>query len=340
MPRRTPIAALLAGAALMTVGLPAAHAASPASVQSQVGAHLKHAQADAKKVTRLTRRGDATGARKALKSARHEAVAAARGARVLAAGAQDSPAAANTAIMSLAAAAGTYGDALQRFSSLIPTAGSPALQQSLAGALPGTVAGHDQLVAELTTLVNELSGQAQAFAAQVLAALQAAAPVQVQQIATVAGLDDLPTQITTIIQQALAAATTALQTGLSSLTATLPALPDPAESQVTTALSSITAAMQQLLPLLQQVMGIATDAATAGIQQASGMIQGLLGGLLGNFLGGGTTGGSGGTAPAGGSPATGGLGGLFGGLLQLPLSLPQGILGGLSGLLSPLGLIR
>ena len=336
MPRRTPIAALLAGAALMTVGLPAAHAASPASVQSQVGAHLKHAQADAKKVTRLTRRGDATGARKALKSARHEAVAAARGARVLAADAQDSPAAANTAIMSLAAAAGTYGDALQRFSSLIPTAGSPALQQSLAGALPGTVAGHDQLVAELTTLVNELSGQAQAFAAQVLAALQAAAPVQVQQIATVAGLDDLPTQITTIIQQALAAATTALQTGLSSLTATLPALPDPAESQVTTALSSITAAMQQLLPLLQQVMGIATDAATAGIQQASGLIQGLLGGLLGNFLGGGT----GGSAPAGGSPATGGLGGLFGGLLQLPLSLPQGILGGLSGLLSPLGLIR
>jgi hypothetical protein len=334
MPRRTPVAALLATTALLTIGLPAAHAASPAAVQKQVGSHLKHAQADAKKVTRLTRRGDAAGARKALKSARHEAVAAARGARLLAAGAQDNLPAAQTAIWSLAAAAGTYGDAMQRFSGLIPAAGSTQLQQSLAGALPGTVAGHEQLIAELTTLVDELSGQAQALAAQVLAALQAAAPQQVQQLAEVAGTEDLPTQISTLIQQALSTATMALKTGLASLTAALPELPAGTESQITTALGGITAAMQQLMPLLQQVIGIATGAATTGIQQAHSMLQGLLGGLLGTFLGDAPTGG---TPPATGD-STGGLGGLLGGLFKLPTSLPSGILGGLSGLLG--GFIR
>lgn len=335
MPRRTPVAALLAtAAATLTFGLPAAHAASPAAVQKQVGSHLKSAQADARKVTRLTHRGDAAGARKALRSARHEAVAAARGARQLAAGAQDSPAAAQTAIWSLAAAAGTYGDAMQRFSGLIPDAGSTGLQQSLAGALPGTVAGHEQLVAELTTLVDELTGDAKALAAQVLAAIQAAAPQQVQQLAEVAGTQDLPTQISTLIQQALSTATLALQTGLSSLTAALPQLPSGTESQITTALGSITTAMQQLMPLLSQVIDIATGAATTAMQQASGALQNLLGGLLGQFLGGGDSAGSGTTtAPATGG-LTGGLSGLLGGLFKLP-QLPSGILGGLSGLLGP-----
>jgi hypothetical protein len=330
MHRRTPLAALIASAALLTVGLPtAANAASPAAAQAQVGKHLEKSQAAAKKVTRLTRKGDEAGALKALKVSRHEAVAASRGARKLAAGASDNLTSAKTAVWSITAAAGTFGDALDRFSSLIPTTDDPALQQSLAGALPGTAAGHAQLVQELTALVNELSGAAQAIAAQALAAIQAAAPEQVQQIATVAGLDDLPAQISTIIQTALSTATAALQTGLSSLTALLPELPAQTESQISTALGSITSTIHELLPLLQQITSVVTTAATTGVQQAMGIVQSLLGGLLGDF---------GGTTPAAtpDAPAPSHSGGLLGGLLKLPLSLPKGILGGLSGLLGGL----
>jgi hypothetical protein len=333
MHRRTrPVAAFIAATALMTAGLPAAaQAAAPTSPQAKIGVHLERAQTAAKRVTRLTRGGDRAGATKALKQARREATAAARGARALAQDAGDSLPAAKTAIWSLTAAAGTYGAAMERFAGLIPATQGTALQSSLAGALPGTIAGREQLIAELTALVGELTGQARTIAAQALAALQAAAPAQVQQVAQVAGLQTLPTMISTLIQQALSTATMALQTGLSTLTAVAPELSAGTQTQITGALQAITGTMQQLLPLLQQVMGIATTSAAAGVQQATGIVQGLLGGLLGGWLGGGGTGGLPGLG--GGTPLAGPSGGLLGGLISLPMGLPTGILGGLTGLL-------
>jgi len=65
---------LIAAAALMTAGLPAvAQAAGPTRAEAKVGAHLQKAQTAAKRVTRLTRRGDSAAAAKALKSTRREA---------------------------------------------------------------------------------------------------------------------------------------------------------------------------------------------------------------------------------------------------------------------------
>lgn len=325
--RKSPVAALLATAALLTVGLPsAAQAASPSGAQASVGQHLQKAQVAARRVTRLSRRGQDAAARKALKTARHEAVAAARSARALARSASTDPAAASTAIWSMTAAAGTYGNLLQQFASLIPQAGSSGLQQSLATALPGTIAGRDQLIAQLSAMVDELTGDAQTLAAQALAALQASAPEQVQQLATVAGLTDLPAQILTIVQQALGTASSALKTGLSTLNAVLPQLPDAAQAGITTALSTITSMMQQILPMMQQILGMVMPAASSPMEQGTGIIQSLLGNLLGGFLGGGSTG----TGTS--------SGGLFGGLLgSLPTGLPTGFLGGLTGLFGGLG---
>jgi hypothetical protein len=301
------VATLTAATALFAAAAPAGAQASTTTIaQAKVGAHLQEAQRAARQVTRLTRRGDSAGAGKALRTARREATTAARGARALARTAADDPAAATTAVWSLAATAGTYGAAMQRFSSLIPTADDPALQSLLAGALPGTIAGRGQLITELTTLVGELTGQAQTIAAQVLAALQAAAPGQVQEVAQAAAAPDLPGTIAALVQQALAAATTTLQTGLPTLAAVVPALPSGAQAQITQVLGLLTTTMQELMPLLQQVLGVATTAATGGMKQATGLVQGLLGpqGLVGSLLGGLLGGGTGTVTPASGGGGT------------------------------------
>ncbi|WP_354700147.1 hypothetical protein DSM112329_00410 [Paraconexibacter sp. AEG42_29] len=331
MPRRTPLAALLTSAALLTVALPAAADAAPKATQASVSQHIAKAQSAAKKVTRATKKGDVAAARKALKTSRHEAVVASRGARQLAAGAGDSTAAAKTAVWSITAAAGALGESLTRFSNLVPTTGDEKLQKLLAGSLPGTAAGHAQLVEELTALVNELSGGAQALAAQALAALQAAAPVQVQQIAAIAGIDDLPAQVGTLIQTALSTATAALQTGLTELTKLLPVLPAQTEAQISTALGSITSTIHELIPMLTQITGVAITAATNSVKQATGICQSLLSGLLGGFLGDNTPAAGTETGSTGAGNAS--SGGLLSGLIKIPLSLPSGILGGLSSLL-------
>lgn len=323
-----PLAALAASAALFGAGLTATADAAPATPKS-VGQHIAKSQSAAKKVSRLVRKGDVTGAKKALRSARHEAVVASRGARSLAADAGDSPQAAQDAIFSLTAAAGALGESLTQFSNLIPGADSPKLQALLAQVLPGTAAGHAALVEQLTALVNELSGSAQTLAAQALAALQAAAPEQVQQVAEVAGTEDLPTQISAIIQKALSTATAALNTGISELSGLLPVLPAGPEAQITTALGSITSAIQALMPTLSELTTSVVTLATKSVQQATGMIGQLLNGVLGGFTGGDVP-------AAGGESGTGtssSSGGLLSSLISIPMNLPKGIMGGLSSLL-------
>lgn len=328
------VAGVVAAAALITTAAPAvSQAASSKSPEAQVGRQLQLAQLDARRVTRAVQRDQAKQAVVALKRSRRRANAAARGARSLAAHAGDSQQAGATAVWTLAATAGTYGDAMQRFAGLVPDASSSMVQQSLASALPGTIAGREQIIALITQLVSQLTGQAQNIAAQALAALQAVAPGQAQQVAQVAMIGDLPASIASIIQQALATATSALNMGLSTLVSVAPQLPSGTQTQIGGALQTVTSAIQGLLPLLQQVIGVATGAATGAVSQATGLVQGLLGSLLGGGILGASTGTGSGTTPVTGG--AGGLlgGGLIGGLIKLPLNLVSGLLGGLTGLL-------
>lgn len=320
---RLVVAALSAAAvAVPTATAQAAPKASPASVKT----HVKKAQGAQARLATLVRRGDLAGAKRVLKVARREATTASRQARVLAARANRSEAAAESAVGSLMAAAGNYGTAIEQFAALLPKA-SEAFQQFLANAIPGTIAGRDQLVQTLTDLVGKLSGEAQALAAQALALLQAETPEQVAALAETS-LTELPSSIEEIINSALAAASAALQTGLGELTEIIPSLPPLVQGPLTHALETIKSLISGLMPALQQT----TTGVTNIVEQVLDMVKSLIGGLFG---------GNGpsdpGTVVPGGSTSTGG--GFLSGLLDSITGMLPGfgsLLGGLfDGLLKP-----
>jgi hypothetical protein len=315
------VAALPAGASAATKH----HAPSKRAVT--VAQHLKASQKASKKVASLTRHGKSAAARRALRTARHEATVASRQARSLAVRAQSDPATAPQAVWSLAATAGQLGDLNELFATLIPRAGS-MLQQALATAIPGGIAGRDALVQQLTTLVQQLTGDAQALAAKALAAVQAGSPDQVAAIAHTATIDNLPASIASIIDTALSAATSALDTGLSVLTGVLPSLPGEVQGPIATALQAVQSAIAGILPIVQST----TQSVVGAVQSVLDMVSGLLGNLpfVGGILGGGTS------SDSGGSGTSGGLlgGGLLSGLTNLIPgfgNLFGNLLGGLTG---------
>lgn len=260
--------AVLAVAAV-TVPAAAADAAQPVK-PTTVGAHVKKAQGAQARVATLVRRNDVRGAKRVLKAARREAVVAARQARALAVTAPTSDQAAQDAVWSLTTAAGNYASAIEQFSALLPQV-SGSLQTMLANAIPGSVAGREQLVQALNDLITKLSGTAQSLAAQAVAALQADSPEQVQALAeTVA--TDLPATIESIITSALSAATQAMQTGLQTLTAIVPSLPEEAQGPITSALGSLSSLAESVLPQVSQI----TSAVSGIVSQVLSFVRGLM----------------------------------------------------------------
>jgi hypothetical protein len=331
---RTPLAALVASAALVTVGLPtAANAASPAASQAKVSKHLQKAQAASKKVTRFTRSENTVDATAALKVSAREVKLAADAAVKLAVGADESNPAGRAAVLSLTAVVGTEVDALNQLTTLLPTVEDPQLQLSLAAALKTTASINAKLVSELTGLVQELTGTTQALAAKALATVQTAVPALVEQIVDVVSLDELSVKANIEVQGALSIATASLQNGLADLTALLPQVSVKAEVSIKAALAGLTSTVQGLLGSLQQVTADVSTAATAGVTQAMNTVQGVLSNLLGALAPKDVP------APA---PAAGDDGASINAhvsldvLLKLPLGLPKGILGGITGLLGSL----
>jgi hypothetical protein len=333
---RTPLAALIASAALVTVGLPtAANAASPAATQAKVGKHLQKAQAASKKVTRFTRSESTVDATAALKVSAQEIKLAADAAVKLAVGADESNTAGSAAVLSLTAVVGTEIDALNQLTTLIPTVEDPKLQLSLAAALKATTSVNAKLVSELTGLVQDLTGTTQALATKALTTIQTAVPALVEQIADVASLDDLSVKADIQVQSALSIATTSLQNGLTDLAALLPQVSVKAEVSIKAALAGLTSTVQGLLGNLQQITADVSTAATAGVTQAMNLVQGLLSNVLGAL--------SPKDAPVPApAPAAGDDGVSINAnvsldvLLKLPLGLPKGIISGITGLLGSL----
>jgi hypothetical protein len=181
--------------------------------------------------------------------------------------------------------------------------------------LPGVVACRDSLLATLTALLPKLDADSRLLGIQGLAALQTLAPGQVGGLAEVAAPGDLPTLVQGLVDQALAAALAAVDTGLAQITAMLPGLPADAQAQVTQALGLVQGTLASITPILQQTTALVSST----LQQVLGLVGGLLPAPAA------TAPGTAGTT-AGATAATGLSGGLLGGLL-----------GGLTGLLPGLG---
>ncbi|HEX6390332.1 MAG TPA: hypothetical protein VFZ89_12810 [Solirubrobacteraceae bacterium] len=275
MNRRTRL--VVAALSVAAVGFPTATAqAAPKASPASVKAHVKKAQGAQARLATMVRRGDVAGAKRVLKVARREASTASRQARTLATRAQRSDAAAEAAVGSLSVSAANIAAAIEQFAALIPKA-TTAIQEMIANAIPGSIAGHDQLVQTLTDLVGKLGGEVQGLAAQALALLQADSPDQVSALAETA-LTDLPAHISELIDAALAAASAALETGLGELAKVIPNLPEALQGPLTMALDSVKSLLSGLMPTLQQT----TAAVTNIVSEVIAMVKSLVGGLLGS----------------------------------------------------------
>jgi phage-related protein len=312
------VAAFFAATALILAGLTGT-AAAKSNAAHAVGTHVKRSQVASKRFSKLAHKGDVKAARSALRSARHEAVTAARQARTVAATVENHPANADQAIWALLGAAGNFGDAISSLSSLIPGIGNLGLQNDTAGAVAGSVAGHDQLVAILQQFVTQLTGGAQTLAAQALAALQAATPEQISGLATITAPADLPAAIQSILQTALGSFTSALNSGVGILGDVLGQLPDGVQGQIAGVLQSVTGIIGQIMPIVSQV----TQTVFGTVQSILTQVMGIVSSVFGSHDSSDDDSGSGSDSHSGGllggllGPITGlipGFGGMFGNL--------------------------
>lgn len=320
MSRTTRVFAALAAAVALVPAATAEAKTAKAAKAKTVATHLQRAQVALDDVRSAVESGDRADARAAVKAARRDATFAARKARTLAANAGTSDAAAQQAVWSLAGAAGQYGQAMSEFAALIPGA-SADLQSVLANAIPGSVAGRQQLIDLLSALTARLGGDAQALAAKALAALQQQAPAQTAELADAADYPALPAGIGALLDHALATATAMLDDGLGVLKSVLGDLPAEDQAPVTSALSTITTLIPQVVQTVTAVIPSVLDLVTGVLNTVTGLVTP-------------SAAGTGAAVPA--TPATGtgtatsGLGGLLGGLTKLVPGF-GGLLGGLLG---------
>jgi len=294
------VVAVVATTALVLAGLTGtALAAKP----SGVGTHVKRSQSATNKFVKYSHKGRVSSARSALKKSRHEAVTAARQARSIAASVASNPSNADDAVWSITSAAQNFGQAIAALASAIPGIHDAALQDQTANAVAGSVAGHDQMIQILTDLVSQLTGDAKTLAAQALAALQAALPSQVSDLADVTAPSTLPDQIQQILETAVNAVTTAMNTALSALNGVLPELPSGVQDQIGSVISSITGVIGQVIPMVTQI----TSTVLGAVQ---GIVSNVLG-IIGQVFGGGQS------SSGDDDSSSSSHGGLLGGLMNL-----------------------
>ena len=303
-----------AATAVLALTLPAgaAHAAGGAPSGAK---HVDRAGTLTQRAVTLAERGADARTATTVKQARRAVTTASRYARRLAARARTTGRRLDAAGL-LALVGARLGQDVSAYASALPRTDGGA-QTALAGALPGSIAAHDSIVDALEGLVAKLPAEHRAAVEQVIAALVAEWPKQVEALAGAATAQDLPTAITGIVETALGSATRLLQEALGAMQTVVATLPAPAQEAIGKALALVQ-------PILDDVMGLVTEV-SAMLTSRIGSIVSLVTDLVGTLLPGvfGTVGGDAGETPTGS-----GLGGLFDGL-PIVGGLLNDLLGGL-----------
>jgi hypothetical protein len=341
--RSVAVAATLAA----VVALPATASAKPATVSKKsvaaVQKSVTNAQTAVKRLKRAVRLGQPTLAKRQLKVARSQTATASRTARRMATVAT-TDSATSTAAQALTIAGTQYDDLLEALTALVDD--GPA-QSLIAGAIEPTIAGKEQILTMLTSMLADVPASVQPTLASIIAALGAGDATEVVNLDSALNAGNLPGTITGLVTQCLDMAMAAIQNALAMVQGFLPMLPVGAQAPIGTILTQITGIVGDLVPsvlstitglidtiigslpvvgggtsgggplggLLGGIVGGAPGAGTGnvpGVGNVSNMISDLLGGLLGGATGGGT-----GSGPVGGiiSTVTGLINSLLGGLL-------------------------
>ncbi len=172
-------------------------------------------------------------------------------------------------------------------------AGNP--QEAIAKAVAACIATRERVVETLTAVLDQVPAEARPYLAKVIAMLSSNGQNEVAAITGALGTPGLPTNVASILTQALELATAAIDDAMTRLQGIVDVVPPEARPIVQGALTMVSEQLQSVMT----------------------MVKNLLTGLLGG----------GATSPSTGT-GTGGLGGLFGTGGGLPgMNLLQGIFG-------------
>ena len=170
-------------------------------------------------------------------------------------------------------------------------AGNP--QEAIAKAISACIVTRERIAETLTGLLDNVPAEAQPYLAKVIALLSTDGQDDVAAITDVLGNPGLPTDVASILTQALELATAAIDDAMTRLQGILNVVPPEVRPIVEGALAMVTETLHSVITMVRE----------------------LLTGLFG------------GTPTSPGTPGTGGLGGLFGSGGLPGLNLLQGIFG-------------
>ena len=283
----------LAAGALMValVAVPATAEAKP--VSSKVRVEVKAGDKSLDRVVSLVGRNRDGAAAKELRKYRRHLRSADRQVRRLRGLADDSAAGAKTytgAVKMVGLLSNECADAL---SAVVDEAGG-APQVGIANAINACLIARERLVEALTQVLDVVPEELKPYVAKVIAMLSSDGEDEVAGITDALSDPALPTDVASILTNALEIATGAISDAITRLEGLVGTLPGPAG------------------PIVQQALGLVTDS----LQMVTGMIRELFTGLFGGTPTG---------TPGTGTTGLGGLGGLFG---SLPgLNVLQGMFG-------------
>lgn len=310
-----------------------------------VEVHVKKAQKAVTRLKRAVRAGKGTVVKRELKAARSQTAAASRVARRMAYSARtDTEEVAAT--QSLALAGTQYDTLVEAVTALVDEITGQA-QALIAQAISPSIAGEQQIIAILTSMLDKVPAEVQPVLASIITALSVGDATEVLNLDGAVDGGTLPLNISSIVTQALAIATQAIESAFATIQSILPMLPAVAQGPIGTVLDMVTSIVGTIVPsvlstvtgLIDSVLGslpFVGGASATGGMGFGGLLDGLLGGgannvpggigtmisnLLGSVLGGGAAAAGGGAAPAG-------IGGIIGSVTGLISNLLGGLLGG------------
>lgn len=302
--------AVMATLAALVVAPATASATSHDSAAAGVQVHITKAETAVKRLKRAVHNHKSSAAKHELKVARSQTAAAARSARSMARTASTDPQEI-AASQSLALVGTQYDSLIATITALVDEISGQA-QQLIAQAISPSIAGKQSIIDMLTGMLDKVPAEIQPVLASVITALGAgnATPVANLEEATTGG--DLPSTISSLLTQCMNMAQQAIQSAFDTIQSILPMLPAVAQGPLSSILGMVSGTVGEIVPsVLPTITGLIDSVlgSLPFVTQTATAGLGMFGNLLGGLVGPATE-----NVPGGiGSMISNLLGGLFGG---------------------------
>ena len=305
------------------VAVPATAAASSSTASAAVQAHVVKAKKAVKLMNRAAKTGDSAGVVRQLRTARSQTASASRKASAMAAG-PDSVAAAQA----LTLTGMSFEQLIASITQLVDqVTGQP--QMLLARAIKPSLASQGKVVVTLATLLDDVPASVQPILASIVTGLAVGDADEATNMDAALRSGHLPVDVSAIVTQALAMDTHAMTTAFSGIKPMVPMLPAPVQGPMSGILNMVTGTVGTMVPsMLSMVTGLINTilGSLPFVGSGAGAGAGGLGGLLGGVTAGGQSALPGNT----GSMLSDLLGSLFGG----GATAGAGGIGGIGGIIS------